>query len=185
LTGFGVPDDDKTDSLLPPMGGPVPYTERDLFAAVLAGRTDAIPDALRPVADTLSALRAAPADAELAGESAARAEFRAVMRRGFAPTTPEAWSVPADTLVLSLPAPAARPPRRGARHRRRGRSGSALLFSPAVLFSAAAAAVVVLAIGLTSLVPTPLHSFIHTGNTASSKPCRRRTAAWRRPPCRH
>jgi hypothetical protein len=167
------------DGLLTLTGGHVPYTERDLFDAVLTGRTDTIPDALRPVADTLNALRAAPAGAELTAEAAARAEFRVVMRQARTATTPDVPAVAAHTLALSLPAPQARP-RRSARHRhRRSPAGPARLLRPTVLLSAAAAAaVVVLAIALTSVVPRSLHSIAHSGNAASPKsPAARGTAA--------
>jgi hypothetical protein len=170
LTGFGVPDDETTEGLLSQTGGHVPYTERDLFDAVLTGRTDTIPDALRPVADTLSALRAAPAAAELSAEASARAEFRAVMRQAWTATTPDVPAVPAHTLIIPLPAAGARP-RRAARHRRRrSATGSARVLSPTVLFGAAAAAVVVLALGLTTLVPRSLHSIVHPGSAMSVKP---------------
>jgi hypothetical protein len=60
----------------PPPWGPASYDERDLDA-LLSGEAAGIPDALRPVADTLAALRSAPQCTELAGEAAARAAFRA------------------------------------------------------------------------------------------------------------
>jgi hypothetical protein len=158
-----------TDGFLPQTGGHVPYTERDLFDAVLTGRTDTIPDALRPVADTLSALRAAPAAAELSGEASARAEFRAAMGAAWSDPAPVVPSVPADTLILRLPVPEAKP-RRAARHRRRPRARSALLMRPTVLLGAvAAAAVVALALGLTTLVPRSLHSTVHPGAATSPR----------------
>ena len=64
---------------LPPNGGPDPYDGWDL-EGMLSGANVWIPDGMRPVAGTLSALRAAPTRAELAGEASARAAFRQVMR---------------------------------------------------------------------------------------------------------
>lgn len=61
------------DSFFPPPWGPPPFDERDLDS-LLAGKTD-VPDALRPVADTLSALRTAPSPRELRGEAFIRAQF--------------------------------------------------------------------------------------------------------------
>ena len=76
MTGYGVPDGDMPDSLTPPPWGSQPFDERDLDA-LLAGNMVAVPVALRQVADILTALQAAPSDAETRGEAAARAEFRA------------------------------------------------------------------------------------------------------------
>lgn len=61
------------DSFFSPPWGPPPFDERDLDS-LLAGKTD-VPDALRPVADTLSALRTAPSPRELRGEAFIRAQF--------------------------------------------------------------------------------------------------------------
>jgi hypothetical protein len=100
------------DSLLPPSWGPAPFDERDLDA-VLSGETAEIHPALRPVADTLAVLRAAaPTPAELHGEAAVMAEYRAL---GLGQS-----DGPAQTLVLPA-VPAGRPPRRAARHRARRR----------------------------------------------------------------
>ena len=65
MTGYGVPDDDMPDSFPPPTWGP-PFDERNLYA-LLSGRLADPPSALRQVADALTALRAAPAAAELTG----------------------------------------------------------------------------------------------------------------------
>ncbi|MBO0820967.1 MAG: hypothetical protein J2P26_08980 [Nocardiopsaceae bacterium] len=62
------------DRFLLPPGGPQPYDERDLDS-LLAGKTSDVPVALRPVADTLNALRAGPTPRELHGEARARAAF--------------------------------------------------------------------------------------------------------------
>jgi hypothetical protein len=64
------------DSFPPPTWGP-PFDERNLDA-LLSGHLADPPQALRQVADALAALRAAPTPAELTGEAAARAEFRAL-----------------------------------------------------------------------------------------------------------
>jgi hypothetical protein len=56
--------------------GPLPYDERDL-EAVLSGNLDGIAIGLRSVAMTLAALHVGPTRAELSGEAAARAAFRA------------------------------------------------------------------------------------------------------------
>ncbi|HEV3382194.1 MAG TPA: hypothetical protein VG142_14615 [Trebonia sp.] len=76
------------DSILPTSWGSSPFDEQDLDALLAANTspsesTSAVPPALRQVADTLAALRAAPSPAELRGEAAIRAEFRA--RAEFAP----------------------------------------------------------------------------------------------------
>lgn len=64
------------DSFPLPPRGPRPFSERDLDS-LLAGKTTEVPAALRPVADTLNALRAAPSPRELHGEDLARSQFRA------------------------------------------------------------------------------------------------------------
>jgi hypothetical protein len=61
------------DSFFSPPWGPPSFDERDLDS-LLAGETD-VPDALRPVADTLSALRTTPSPRELRGEAFIRAQF--------------------------------------------------------------------------------------------------------------
>jgi hypothetical protein len=125
LSEYGVPDDDMSDSL-PPNGGPDPYDGWDL-EGMLSGANVWLPDGMRPVAGTLSALRAAPTRAELAGEASARAAFRQVMRaNGTGSGRP--GHDPVDGHTLILPAQGAgggshvvtrprhshrRPPRRG------------------------------------------------------------------------
>jgi hypothetical protein len=114
---------------------------------MLSGANVRLPDGMRPVAGTLSALRAAPTRAELAGEASARAAFRQVMR---ASGTGSGWPVrgTVDGQTLILPQQGAdggshvvtrprhshrRPPRRG-RWQPKALAGAAL--------SAAAVAVV-------------------------------------------
>jgi hypothetical protein len=63
------------DRLPLPQGGSQPFDDRDLDS-LLAGKTSDVPVALRPVAETLIALRAGPARSELEGEELARAAFR-------------------------------------------------------------------------------------------------------------
>jgi hypothetical protein len=92
------------DSFPPPPWGSAPFDERDLDALLAAGtpltgstgpsgdtgpsgHAAAVPPALRQVADTLSALRAAPSPAELRGEAAIRAEFRAAVGTAASATT--------------------------------------------------------------------------------------------------
>jgi hypothetical protein len=106
---------------------------------MLSGANVWLPDGMRPVAGTLSALRAAPTRAELAGEASARAAFRQVMR---ANGTGSGWPGrgPVDGHTLILPAQGAgggshvvtrprhshrRPPRRG-RWQPRALAGAAL-----------------------------------------------------------
>ncbi|MBO0806132.1 MAG: hypothetical protein J2P25_24050, partial [Nocardiopsaceae bacterium] len=74
MTRYGAPDDDMPDTFPLPPSGPQPFDERDLDS-LLAGGAD-VPASLRPVADTLKALQAAPSADELRGEAAARAWFR-------------------------------------------------------------------------------------------------------------
>jgi hypothetical protein len=126
------------DSLPPLSWGSAPFDERDLDA-VLSGGTADIADALRPVADTLAALRAPGVPAELSGETAVMAEFRA-LRRGDAARP----AVPATTLQLPV-IPAVRPPGRAARHRGRRRAASRVR-RRAVALVGIAAAVIVLAV---------------------------------------
>jgi hypothetical protein len=77
LSEDGVPDDEMSDSL-PPYGGPDPYGGWDL-EGLLSGENVWLPEAMGPVAGTLSALCAPPTATELTGESAARAMFRQAM----------------------------------------------------------------------------------------------------------
>lgn len=65
------------DSFTPPFEGPQSYDDRALDS-LLSGSASDIPGSLRPVADALNALRAAPSARELRGEAAARAQFRAL-----------------------------------------------------------------------------------------------------------
>lgn len=148
------------DSLLPPSWGPVPFDERDLDA-VLSGETADIPDVLRPVAETLTALRAAPAAAELRGEPAAMAEFRALGlgRAGRADT-------------LEFPALlAGGSPRRAARHRARRRPGRAVSRRAGVLMSAAAVVLIAVIVAFSGNLPAPIERlarFVHPAATSSS-----------------
>lgn len=88
---------------LPP-GGPQPFDERDLDS-LLAGKTSDIPVALRPVAETLSALRADPAPRELRGEALVRAAFR--------DPRPESPAAPSDVLGRTARRRRVRRPPRG------------------------------------------------------------------------
>jgi hypothetical protein len=62
----------------PSYGGPGPYDGWDL-EDLLSGKPVRLPEGMRRVAATLTDLRAAPVRAELAGEAAARAAFRATL----------------------------------------------------------------------------------------------------------
>lgn len=53
----------------------------NVLDALLDGEITGIPDFLRPVADTLKALQAAPSPEELSGEADARVQFRALLNR--------------------------------------------------------------------------------------------------------
>ena len=85
---------------LPPTGGPDPYDGWDL-EGMLSGANIWLPDGMRPVAETLFALRAAPTRVELAGEASARAAFRQVMRaNGTGSGRPGRGAVDGHTLIL-------------------------------------------------------------------------------------
>jgi hypothetical protein len=152
------------DSLLPPSWGPAPFDERDLDAVLSAATAD-IPVALRPVADTLAALRAAAAPAELSGQAAIMAEFRAL---GLG----EAAHAADQAMTPQLPVlPADRPRRHTARHRgRRGRrrAASRVSLRAGALMGAAAAAVIVAAVAFTGNLPGPSHRLPHFAHPASN-----------------
>lgn len=133
--------------MLPPSGwGPTPIDERDLDA-VLNGETADVPVALRPVADALAALRAAPAPAELRGEADAMAEFRA-RRLNHAGAVPDG-----------------RPRRRSGRYRGRRRLRRPVSLRVAAVTAVAAAAAIGLAALLTNNLPGPIERL--TGVTRS------------------
>jgi hypothetical protein len=151
------------DSLLPPGWGLAPFDERDLDA-VLAGKTADVPVALRPVADVLAALRAAPVPAELYGEANAMAEFRAL---GLGQA-----GRPAPTMLLeALPAGSrARSGRQPARHRVRPARRHPLrraTLRPAVLSAVAAAAVIVVAVLVTGNFAGPLRDIAHMASPSA------------------
>jgi hypothetical protein len=151
------------DSLLPPGWGFAPFDERDLDA-VLSGKTADVPVALRPVADVLAALCAAPVPAELYGEANAMAEFRAL---GLGPA-----GRPAPTMLLeALPAGTrARPGRQPARHRVRPARRHPLrraALRPTVLSAVAAAAVIVLAVLVTGNFAGPLRDIAHMASPSA------------------
>lgn len=132
---------------LPPDGGPDPYDGWDLDG-MLSGANVWLPDGMRPVAGTLSALRAAPTRVELAGEASARAAFRQVMRaNGTGSGRPGPGPVDGHTLIL--PAQGAddgthvvtRPRHSHRRPSRRGR------WQPKALAGAAVGAVAVVVVG--------------------------------------
>jgi hypothetical protein len=146
------------DSFLPPSGGPGSFDERDLDA-VLSGETADIPIALGPVADTLAALRGAPTPAELGGEAAIMAEFRATLGRP---------AGTADTLVL----PAlrdGRPPRRAARHRARRRVVPSVNRRAGALMGVAAAVLIGVVL-VSGMLPGPIGRLTKSGHTSSASP---------------
>ena len=161
------------DSFPPPSWGPAPFDERDLDA-VLSGEMADIPVVLRPVVDTLAALRAAPAPAELSGEATIMAEFRALAEfrvLGLGEAAPHAG--PAQT--LQLPAlPSDRPRRRLARHRGRRQAARPVSRRPGVLMGIAAAAAIVVAVVFTGTLPGPIQRLAHLAHlsTATSSAAR-------------
>jgi hypothetical protein len=74
VTEPGVPVDEMSSDGLPLNWGPAPEEEPDL-EALLSGDAGYVPEALRPLAGVLAALRAVPGPEELDGETAARAAF--------------------------------------------------------------------------------------------------------------
>jgi len=134
----------------PPDEGPDPYEGQDL-EGLLSGSNSYYPAGLRPVAQTLDALRAAPMRAELGGEAAARADFRAIVlgaRSGAAWSS--AGSGDGRTLILQAEAAVVTPRPVQGRHRRRApRRGT---WPVKALAGVAAAAVVV--VGVTALMGT-------------------------------
>ena len=143
------------ENQLPPTWGPA-YDERDLDA-LLSGDTASLPEALLPLAGTLTALHARPAQDELAGEADARAVFRRFAQDAgsWAPGA-EHGTVP-HTLVLHRPHED-RAQRHTPRHRRRHAGGG--LHRPLTIVAGAAAAVVVVAgVALAGLLPGPIRHF--------------------------
>ena len=130
---------------LPPDEGPDPYEGQDL-EGLLSGKDGSFPAGLRPVAQTLDALRAAPMPAELGGEAAARADFRRIMLGAGS----GAWSSDdnTDERTLILPVEAAgvgaRPLQGRHRRQRPVRRGN---WQAKALAGVAAAAVVVVGVG--------------------------------------
>jgi hypothetical protein len=121
----------------------------------------AIPEALRPVAASLAALRAAPAPGELAAEAQARALFRS-----FLPVS-RAWAVAAQpgtvtSRALILP-PAGRGRRRVAGRRRR-RGARAVRWPVAVATGVAVLAVIVVAVALTGVLPDSITRIVDLGH---------------------
>ena len=150
---------------LPPDEGPDPYAGRDL-EGLLSGEDDSFPMGLRPVAQTLDALRAAPMRAELDGEAAARADFRRIMLgagRG------AAWSSErgddARTLILPVEAAGVGPRPVQGRHRRQ-RPARRRHWQAKALAGVAAAAVAV--VGVTALAGTWSGSGSHPAQAGRS-----------------
>ena len=143
------------DNLLPPGWGSAPFDERDLDA-VLAGETADIPDALRPVADALATLRAAPAPSELRGEANAMAQFRELA---------QGHAEPAPTLLLSAQADGRR--RHLARHRGPRRVSTPGRRRNGALLATGAAAAIVAAAVFTGTLPGPI---AHLARTPTNSP---------------
>lgn len=146
------------DSFHLPFEGPQSHDDRALDSLLSGDFTD-LPPSLRPVADTLNALRAAPSPRELRGEAAARAQFRAVRQ--------ESLPGPGESRTLVMPVvPSQR--RRGA-HVRAVRRRS---FRTRALGLTAAAAVLLLAVAVTYTgnLPSGLQRIAH--NTIAAPPSR-------------
>jgi hypothetical protein len=152
----------------PPTGGPA-YNARDLDA-VLSGERYGLPEALRPVAVTMSALRAAPVYGELAGETAARAMFRTAVPSLTVPgpgaAKAEHGTVTARTLVLAPPGRGR--PRRPRHRRRRGTATSAARWLAVAATGAAVVAVVAVAVGLTGTLPDSIKQLGNLGQRSAS-----------------
>ena len=160
------------DSLLPPWWGPAPFDERDLDA-VLSGETTDIPVALRPVADALAALRAAPMPAELRRQAMIMAEFRALTEFRAAGLGKDGRAGDtAPTLVLSVPREGSAR-RRAPRHRARRRAAPAGNWRAGTLIGAAATVIVLAAVVLAGNVPGPFH---RVGSSSASTPSAARQA---------
>jgi hypothetical protein len=152
----------------PPTGGPA-YNARDLDA-VLSGERYGLPEALRPVAVTMSALRAGPVYGELAGEAAARAMFRTAVPSLTVPgpgaAKAEHGTVTARTLVLAPPGRGQ--PRRSRHRRRRGTATSAARWLTVAATGAAVVAVVAVAVGLTGALPDSIKQLGNLGQRSAS-----------------
>jgi hypothetical protein len=167
LSEYGVPDDDMSDSL-PPHGGPDPYDGWDL-EGMLSGTSVWLPDGMRPVARTLSALRAAPTRAELSGEASARAAFRQVMQaNGTGSRWPGRGAGDGHTLILPAQGAGGGPhavtrPRHS--HRRPPRHGR---WQPKALAGAVVGAAVVAVVGGVALAGGFSATGGHPGQPRSS-----------------
>jgi hypothetical protein len=154
----------------PPPWGPQPFDDRDLDA-LLAGNIADVPVTLRPVADVLAALQAAPSPAELRGEATIRAEFRALAEsralglnepataRASRATPPTVANETTPTRELpALPGPE----RAGRRRRRRGAKPGRLAGSRlGALLAAAAIVVIAVAVTYSGNLPGPVQRLAH------------------------
>ena len=151
----GSPGDPEPDAVLP----------AGMAEFMLDGRAGAVSAELRPLAEALAALRAAPSAAEFHGEDAVLAEFRSL----------HGLSSPALTLPLEvLPGQAGRRPGAGVRRRARHAAPSAPRRSPArpsigrrLGLATAAAAAFVLIMGVVAYsgyLPGPVQSAAHVLN---------------------
>ena len=185
------------DSFPPLTWGPPPFEERDLDA-LLSGDTAETPVALRQVADALTALRAEPAPAELSGEMAARAEFRAFAESlglgldEAARADGQPYAEVLSALALGAGRPSARHrimrgtrggaarPGRPARRHRAAPPGRRISRRGAVLTAVGAAAALIVAVFVgTGSLPGPIHPLGHSsaagtpsggGSASSSSP---------------
>ena len=151
---------------LPLDEGPDPYEGQDL-EGLLSGTAGSFPAGLRQVAATLDALRAAPMRGELAGEAAARADFRRLMLGAGSGTWPSDDSGDARTLILPVEAAGVSQRPLQGRHRRRrpARQGN---WQAKALAGAAAAAVVVGGVGVAALTGTFSGSGSPSGQSGGS-----------------
>ena len=139
-----------------PQWGQQSFDDRDLDS-LLAGNTSDIPPALRPVADTLNALRATPSARELHGEAEARAQFRALIQG-----PPVAGNAAEHTLEIpAVP-----------RHRHRATTGRTRHRPARRLFAglAAATAAVIITAAYTDQLPGPAQQLAH--DTIAAPPAR-------------
>jgi hypothetical protein len=140
VTEPGVPDDEMSTDGLSLNWGPAPEEEPDLDA-LLSGDAGYVPEALRPLAGVLAALRAVPAPAELDGETAARTAFLRFLPPVEAGLVPAAGR-PDDGRALLPPPRTADGRVRRDRHRHRRRSPGRGRRTAIALLGSAAAVVV-------------------------------------------
>jgi hypothetical protein len=141
VTEPGVPDDEMSTDGLSLNWGPAPEEEPDLDA-LLSGDAGYVPEALRPLAGVLAALRAVPAPAELDGETAARTAFLRFLPPVVDGLVAAAGRPDDGRALLPPPRTADGRVRRDRRHRHRRRSPGRGRRTAIALLGSAAAVVV-------------------------------------------